>query len=190
MIKNYITIALRNLWNKRLYSGINMLGISIAVAFSMLVYMYMQQENSFDTFHRNGNRLYRLEATSLFDWGDNNKPKKSFFSFLMDEGNSTRNMLSHPFVLADDIKNSLPEVEAVVRSQGNSNSIFWYNGQSYKMEDNKVVYMESNFFTIFDFPLKQGNASQVLGKPENIVINERTAQRFFGNADPIGKSIS
>ena len=166
------------------------MGISIAVAFSMLVYMYMQQENSFDTFHRNGGRLYRLEATSLFDLGDNNKPKKSFFSFLMDAGNSTRNMLSHPFVLADDIKNNLPEIEAVVRSQGNSNAVFWYNGQSYKMEENKVIYTESNFFTIFDFPLKQGNAAQVLGKPGNIVINERTAQRFFGNADPIGKTIS
>lgn len=67
MIKNYIKIAVRNLWNKRLYSGINMLGISMAVAFSMLVNLYIQQENSFDTFHRNGNRLYRLEATSLFN---------------------------------------------------------------------------------------------------------------------------
>ena len=190
MIRNYITIALRNLWNKRLYSGINMLGLSIAAAFCMLVYMYMQQENSFDTFHKNGDRLYRLEATSLFEFGDGDKPKKSFFSFLMDADNATRNMLSHPFVLADDIKNSLPEVEEVVRSQGNGNSVFWYNGHSYKMGENKVVYIESNFFTVFDFPLKQGNPSQVLSKPGNIVINERTAQRFFGNADPIGKTIS
>ncbi|MFM9909899.1 MAG: ABC transporter permease [Chitinophagaceae bacterium] len=190
MIRNYVTIALRNLWNKRLYSGINMLGLSIAAAFCMLVYMYMQQENSYDTFHKNGDRLYRLEATSLFEFGDGAKPKKGFFSFLMDADHATRNMLSHPFVLADDIKNSLPEVEAVVRSQGNGNSVFWYNGQSFKMGEDKVVYIESNFFTVFDFPLKQGNAAQVLKKPENIVINERTAQRFFGNADPVGKTIS
>lgn len=190
MIRNYLTIALRNLWNKRVYSGINVLGLSIAAAFCMLVYMYMQQENSYDRFHGNSDRLYRLEATSLFDFGEGNKGKKSFFSFLMDKDNSTRNLLSHPYVLADDLKNGLPEVEAVVRSQGNGNAVFWYNGQSFKMGENKVVYMESNFFTIFDFPLKQGNAAQVLRRPENIVINERTAQRFFGNTDPIGKTIS
>ena len=189
MLKNYFKIAFRNLWNKKVYSGINLLGLSIAAAFCMLVYMYVQQESSFDTFHANSKRIFRLEATSLFDFDKDKKPAKSFFSFLMDGDNATRNMLTHSYVLADDIKSALPEVEAVVRKQGES-GLVWYNKEAFKMGNGKVTYIENNFFTVFDFPLIKGNPALVLKEVSNVVINERTAKRFFGNDNPIGKTIS
>jgi len=189
MFINYFKIAIRNLLSKKVYSGINLLGLSIAAAFCMLVFMYMQQERSFDRFHKNGDRLYRLEATNMFAFG-NEKPKKGFFSFLIDKDNDVRNMLVHPYVLAGDIQNALPEVEAVVRSQGAGNKVAWYNNESFKLGEKKVTYVEKNFFTVFDFPLVQGNAASVLNDKYNIVINQRTAKRLFGNDNAIGKAIS
>ena len=189
MLNSYFKIAVRNLWNKKLYSGINLLGLSIAVAFSMLVYMYMQQERSFDTFHKNSKRLFRLEASSLFDSDKDKKTKKGFFSFLIPADNSVRNMLTHPYVLADDIKNAFPEVEAVVRRQGAGGGVVWYNNEAFKMDEDKATYIENNFFTVFDFHLLKGNPSLVLKSASGVVINERTAKRFFGTNDPIGKTI-
>ena len=72
MFINYFKIAIRNLLNKKVYSGINLLGLSIAAAFCMLVFMYMQQERSFDRFHKNSDRLYRLEATNMFAFENEN----------------------------------------------------------------------------------------------------------------------
>ena len=189
MFVNYFKIAIRNLLNKKVYSGINLLGLSIAAAFCMLVFMYMQQERSFDRFHRNSDRLYRLEATNLFGFG-NEKPKKKFFSFLTDKDNDVKNMIVHPYVLAGDIQTAFPEVEAVVRSQGAGNKVVWYNNESFKMTDHKVSYVEKNFFSVFDFPLLQGNAASVLNDKHNVVINQRTAKRLFGNDNAIGKTIS
>ena len=188
MFINYFKIAIRNLLNKKVYSGINLLGLSIAAAFCMLVFMYMQQERSFDRFHKNSDRLYRLEATNMFAFG-NEKPKKGFFSFLINKNNDVRNMIVHPYVLAGDIQSAFPEVEAVVRSQGAGNKVVWYNNESFKMVDNKVTYVEKNFFSVFDFSLIQGNAVTVLNDKYNIVINQRTAKRLFGNDNAIGKTI-
>ena len=188
MFINYFKIAIRNLLNKKVYSGINLLGLSIAAAFCMLVFMYMQHERSFDRFHKNSNRLYRLEASSLS--GIKDKPKRGFFSFLMDKDNDVRNMLVHPYVLAGDIQNAFPEIEAVVRSQGAGKRVAWFNNESFKIGENKITYVEKNFFSVFDFPLIKGNASSVLSDKYNIVINQKTAKLFFGNADPMGKMIS
>ena len=189
MFVNYFKIAIRNLLNKKVYSGINLLGLSIAAAFCTLVFMYMQQERSFDRFHKNSDRLYRLEATNMFGFG-NEKPTKKFFSFLMDKDNDVKNMIVHPFVLAGDIQAAFPEVGAVVRSQGAGNKVVWYNNESFKMGDHKVTYVEKNFFSVFDFPLVQGNAASVLHDKYNVVINQRTAKLLFGSDNAIGKTIS
>ena len=189
MFLNYFKIAIRNLLNKKIYSAINLLGLSIGTAFCLLVYLYIQYERSFDTFHEKGERLYRLEAvTKKFNYNDEKK-SKGFFSFLSKSGANDRNMISHPCVLAGDIKNSLPEVEAVVRAKGNQ-PVIWVDKQAFNVESGKFVYADKNFFTVFDFPLIKGNPSSVLQDIHNVVINERTAKRFFGNTDPIGKTIN
>jgi putative ABC transport system permease protein len=81
-------------------------------------------------------------------------------------------------------------VEAVVRSQGAGNKVAWYNNESFKLGEKKVTYVEKNFFSVFDFPLAQGNAASVFNDKYNIVINQRTAKRLFGNDNAVGKTIS
>ena len=189
MFINYFKIAIRNLLNKKIYSGINLLGLSIAAAFCMLVYMFMQQERSFDRFHKNSDRLYRLEATNLLDFGEKGKGKKGFFGFLVGKDNDVSNMLTHSYIVAEDIKTAFPEVEAVVRSRAAGDVVVWYENESFKMAETKVTYVEKNFFSVFDFPLVQGNGAAALNEKYNIVINQRTAKRLFGNDNPVGKTI-
>jgi len=190
MFLNYFKIAIRNLLNKKVYSAINLLGLSVAAAFCMLVFMYMGQERSFDRFHKNGNRLYRLESTSLFDFGEKKKSGKGIFSFLLNKDDGERKMLTHPFVLAADIQEAFPEVEAVVRSRTAGLRFIWYNNESFTINEKRSVYVEKNFFKVFDFPLVQGNPGEVLNKKYNVVINQSTAKRLFGNDLAVGKTIS
>src|SRR5687767_12374860 len=191
MAKNYFKIALRNLLNKKVYTGINLLGLSVASAFCLLVYMHAQQEWSFDTFHKNSQQIYRLEVvTNHFGREENVNAKKGMFSFLIDHKHATNNMLVHPLVLGSDLKNNFPEIESVVRLQGSFRPLVRHNNQSYQIGDNKLVYAENNFFKIFNFPLKQGNASVVFQNPGDIVVNERAAKKLFGNENAIGKTIT
>lgn len=190
MFRNYLRIAIRNLWKKKVYTGINLLGLAIAAAFCMLVYMYMEQEKSFDSFHTNSDRLYRLEATSLFNFEEKGKPKNGFFSWLAPKDDGVRNMLTHPYVLADDLRAGVPDIEVAVRAQGNYNTVCWYNGQSYKIADGSATFIESNFFTILDFPLLKGNPASVLSNKSSVVVDQSTANRIFGSQDPIGKILS
>jgi putative ABC transport system permease protein len=190
MIKNYFIIAIRNLWNRKIYSGITLLGFSIACAFCMLIYLYMQQERSFDAFHRNAQRLYRLELNSNAFGGYEESKNNGFFSFLTGREQTEINTLSHPLVFGDDLKNNFPEIETVIRYQGAYAPAVRLNNQSYPMEGQRTVFMEKNFFTVFDFPLKYGESSTVLNDPGGVVINERTAKRFFGNENPVGKTLT
>lgn len=190
MLRNYFTIALRNLWNKKIYSGINLLGLSVTAAFCLLVFMYMQQERSFDTFHKRAGRLYRLEATSLFNPAENEKPSSGFFSFLKSKDDDTRNMLTQSYVLPDDLKANFPEVEDVIRFQGTAPLTVWYNNEPHKLNDERTTYAEKNFFSVFDFPLLKGNPAQVLSQKNNVVISQEAAKNIFGNQDPLGKTIA
>lgn len=189
MFRNHLKIAVRNLWNKRAYTGINLLGLSVASAFCLLVYFYVQQERSFDQFHARGDRLYRVEATSLFDFGKSEKKKKSFFSFLTGDQQAERKMLTQTFVLGDDLKKSLPEVEASVRLSTQRNAIVRVHDESYKLENEGAAYVEKNFFDVLDFPLLKGNPAVVLQGPNNVVLSERMAKRFFGNTEAVGKTL-
>ncbi|MFN8291377.1 MAG: ABC transporter permease [Chitinophagaceae bacterium] len=190
MLKNYFTIALRNLWNRKIYSGINLLGLSVTAAFCLLVFMYMQQEGSFDKFHRNAGRLYRLEATSLFQPGENERSGKGFFSFLKDKDDDTRNMLTQSYVMADDIRSNFPEVEDVARFQSAGDLTLWYNNEPYKIGTDQTTYAEKNFFRLFDFPLEEGTATGVLEDKSSVVISQKLARLVFGKTDPVGRTIA
>ncbi|HEX2629747.1 MAG TPA: ABC transporter permease, partial [Chitinophagaceae bacterium] len=186
MIKQYIKLAIRNLLRKRLYSFINLTGLTIASAFAILITLFIIHENSYDRFHKNEN-LYRLELTNLFKSKDD-ETKKGFFSFLH-RSSEERNMLNLPTRLPEDLKQNFPEVKSFTRIKSLYNPVFRANNQSYGMEQRAAAFVEKNFFQVFSYPLLKGDASTVLAGPETIVINERTAARIFGSDNPIGKSM-
>ncbi len=190
MVYTYLKIGWRNLWDKRIYTTINILGISITAAFCFLVYLYVIKERSFDRFHRNKDNIYRLEATNIFDFGDQGGQHLSWMDRFLNPDDGSRHMLVLPYILGSDIKNTLPDVESIVRWKDYGHAIVWFEQQSYKLDDGRVAYIENNFFEVFDFPLVQGQSSNVLNSPSAVVLSESTAKRIFGQQNPIGKVLS
>ncbi|MBL0134212.1 MAG: ABC transporter permease [Chitinophagaceae bacterium] len=188
MIANYLRIAIRNLWKRKVYTGINLLGLSIASAFGLLMALYLQHELSYDRFHKNAGELYRLEATNFFNPKKDEEKKTGFFASLLPAIAKERNMLVMPMVLGSDIKAAFPEVENVMRVMGSSDALVWINGESFKMEDKSTAEVDADFFKIFDFPLVSGNANNVLNGKNDVVISEKIAKRFFGKDNAVGKT--
>ncbi|QHT69222.1 FtsX-like permease family protein [Rhodocytophaga rosea] len=185
MLKNYLIIAFRNLIRKKTYSVINIIGLASGIAFCLLVYLYIGHELSFDRFHTNADRLYRLEANS-------HKPvkkdalEKSLFSFLPAQ-DEEKNQVVMPVILAPALKESFPEIKQILRLKAGWREIIRYNNQSFREE--KVQYADANFFQLFTFPLIQGNPATALASHNSIVITENIAHKYFGRENPIGKTI-
>jgi len=159
--------------------------LSLASAFCILVYWYVQHEQSFDRFHTNEKQLYRLELSDVFgELGE--EPKHSFFSFMM-KNSEQKNLIQTPTILAGELQKNFPEIEHAVRIEPAYEAVVRVNNQSFKEEKN-MAYVDADFFKVFNFPLKHGNTSNVLGHNE-IVLSERAAKKYFGNERAIGKTL-
>jgi putative ABC transport system permease protein len=189
MLRNYLKTAWRNLLRNRTLSLINLTGLSISVAFCALLFFHIRYEQSFDRFHEKKDRLFRLEMTNF--WADpGEKPKGSLFAGLTRSADEN-NDLEFPLVVGRDMPNVLPDVQSVTRfediARHNGQPLVRANGQVYKEEH--ALYAEPNFFSNFSFSLLQGNKATVLAQPGNVVLSATTAKKYFGTADPIGKTI-
>jgi putative ABC transport system permease protein len=170
MLKNYIKIALRNLLKQKGLSLINILGLSIGLACFSLFLLYSVHEFSFDKFHENGDRVYRM-----YRWtGD-----------LDGEGEEGDPHL--PMPLAKALKADFPDVEEVVRwKEAWGESFVRVNGVINSLE---LCHVDPTVFDVFTFPLKYGDPENALADPSNVVITERIALQLFKESNPVGKQI-
>jgi len=171
MLRNMFKIAWRNAIRQKQFSLLNILGLSIGITGCLLIALYVQDGMSYDKFHEKGDRIYRVNQPMI--WGDW----------------SERFSSTAPNI-AVALKEDIPELEQVVRIHDNGNNFFSYradgeNPISFKEEDHFVA--EENFFEIFTFPLVKGDPKTALSQPGSIVITEETAERYFGNDEPMGK---
>jgi len=182
---------MRNIFRNKLYTIINVVGLSVASAFCILVYMYVKNERSFDNFHHDGAHLFRVEVTDIFASfeKDNGKSQKGFFSFLT-KNEDQKNMINVPAVLGPDLKQNFPEIEGIVRIRSLYSPIIRKNNQSFKEDDQRAVFADADFFKVFDFPLIQGNKSSVLSDKKSVVISQRFARKYFGNTNPMGQTLN
>ena len=169
MIRNYIKTAWRNLVRNKFYSIINIAGLTLGLAIGILILLWVQDELSFDSFHKQADNIYRLEL-----WGGT--------------GSSRQIWTLGPAPIGMLAKRELPEVKDAVRITTN------YNFSEYKYEEKafgseKVVFADPSFFSIFDFPIIKGNQAKPFIDDNSIVITKSTAQKFFGDQNPIGKVI-
>ncbi len=169
MIKNYFKVAFRNLWKNKISSFINISGLTIGLTSCLLIASYICHEVGYDSFQKNGKRIARVIMEYRFDGGgESNK------------GNYTSVRVASVF------KKTFPEVESAVKMTEQQNIVKYGN----KMIDEKrFMYADSAFFSVFSFKLLQGDPDKVLSAPRDLVITESTARKYFGNEDPVGKSL-
>lgn len=185
MLRNYIKVAVRNLVKHRLFSVINIAGLSVSVMFCLLLFMHIRKEQSFDGFHAKKEVLYRLEMTDIWPNPDA-KPKTHLFSFLTKE-DDVKNGLVFPLVVANDLKMAFPEVEAIVPAKDEGPKFVKWNRETFK--EKNVLYAGEHFFQSFSFRLIKGNPKTALSDRKNIVLSEHIARKYFGEENPMGKTI-
>ncbi|MCK4766495.1 MAG: ABC transporter permease [Candidatus Aminicenantes bacterium] len=166
MIKSYLKIALRNITKSKAISFINIFGLSIGIAFFILVFLFVKNEYSHDRFHENHDSIYRV----------------------LSESKSAKNHrigAYTPMRLADDLKRLYPEIEKTVRVS-RTTPIIRNDGNSFR---ETVYYVGKEFFNVFSFPVLKGNMSNPLAEPHSIVISKEMAEKYFKNRDPVGKKL-
>ncbi len=164
MFKSYLKIAYRNLLKNKVYSVINIAGLSIGLACTILILYYVKFETSYDKYHENADRTYRIVQEN---WTG----------------------VSVPLVTA--IKSDFPEVEAAVMTDyhsRNNKKLFGY-GEKRFYED-KFLLAGDDFFRLFSYQFLYGDPGTALNEPASVVLTESTSRKYFGEGNPVGKVLS
>lgn len=168
MLKNYLKIAVRNLFKHKLYSFINIFGLSIGITCCLLIFLFVKHELSFNDFQQNSENIFRLvrvanDGKVIRDIGITSAP---FAPALLND---------YPFDIKDAVR--------VFPNDG----LVSYGEKSFR--EKRFYLADHNFFEIFSFPLLSGNGSSVLKNPNDVVISESMARKYFGDKDPTGKTL-
>ena len=167
MLKNYLKSALRFIKHNKVFAGINLLGLSIALAASFIMLLFVINELSYDNCHKNNKRVYRV------------------LNYYVDFKNT---MSGTPYILATALKEEFPQVEKAVR-------VRYMRGFSLKIEEeiiavNDAIATDSDIFDIFTLPLISGSSDKNLLDDQNsIVLSRVLAEKVFPGQNPVGKEI-
>jgi putative ABC transport system permease protein len=167
MLKNYLKTALRIMFRQKAYSAINVVGLSLGIAATLLIILYVTDELSFDRFHKDADRIHRI----------------TFFGKL--EGNDF-NMAVSPAPVAAAMKAEIPGVEDATRFGVWRSMPIAFDDKSFT---ETMLVADSNFFDFFSFTVVAGDPKTMLVGPDKIVVTESAARRYFGNENPIGKTL-
>jgi putative ABC transport system permease protein len=169
MFRNYLLTTYRNLVKTKLFSLVNILGLAIGMTACLLIMHYVHFERSYDSFHENSDRIYRLRYERTDQSGD-----------------AARFASCCPPAAAR-IRGQYPEVEKIARILNFQASVSY---EDLKFREERVYFAEPQFLEILKFPLLQGDRLNGIAEPNTAFVSRSTAQRYFGNDDPIGKVLS
>jgi len=171
MIKNYFKIAWRSLLKYKGFSLINIFGLSIGITCCVLVSLFIKDELSFDRYHKDADRIYRVVK-----------------DFVNDDGSRLPDATTPPAIGAA-IQKDIPEIEYMVRFMpGWGGKFYVRNGEKKFIEEN-VYRADSSIFDVFSFTFLRGNPGTALKDIQSVVLTESMAKKYFGNEDPIGKTL-
>jgi len=168
MLKNFITVAMRNMLRYKGYSAINIAGLAIGLACSIYIGAYVVNELTFDGFHSKAKQIYRI----CLDGKINEQ------SILSPVSNAP---------IAPTMKVEIPGVENFCRIEGTVDMMMRYENKIFN--EGGLIFTDSTFFQFFDFKLLSGDAKTVLREPHTIVLSQEMANKYFGSEDPMGKMI-
>lgn len=173
MFRNNLKIALRSLLKQKIYTLINILGLSVGIASCILIVLYVRNEFSYDGFFANKEDIYRMVLERKY-------PNHSTFYAVV------------PHSFEGIIRRDFPEVEESVNVFAFQNFSLSYKNERDEVshfDEDFVISTDNNFFKVFSFKLLKGNVATALSQANEIVVTEEIARRYFGNADPIGKVV-
>lgn len=170
MIRNYLNIALRTLQKHKGYAVINVLGLAVGLAASLLIVQYVVHELSYDDFHADSDRIYRIR----FD--------------LHREGDRLFKAATTYPAVGPALEADFPEVEAQARLfLRYGGGVVQHGDRSFR--EDLVFHADASFLTLFSYPMLQGDRETALNAPNTVVISEAIAQKYFGPSDPLGERI-
>ena len=170
MIKNLFLVAIRNFRRDKWYSLLNILGLTIGIAFSLFLLFYIKDELSYDRYNEKASRIYRINAN------------------IKEADKDTMRWAVTPFPMGPALSKDYPEVEEAVRFVSNGKTLY-KNGEIRLYED-KVFFADSNLFRVFTYKFIEGNPQTALVAPNSMVLTQSVAEKFFGKTKPyIGKTL-
>lgn len=172
MIENYFKTAWRNLWKNKTFSFINIFGLATGIASSLLIFLFVQDELSFDRFHKDAGNIYRVVK-----------------DFVNDDGSSLPDATTPP-ALAPAMQQEIPEVEKVTRVFPSWGRDFLIKYGDKKIIEQNLYRVDSSFFDVFTFPFIKGDPKNVFKNSSSIALTKSTAKKYFGDEDPMGKILS
>jgi putative ABC transport system permease protein len=168
MLKNYFTVAIRNLRKHSFYSFINVAGLSVGIAVCFIIVLFVRNEVTYDQYNTKVDRIYRVTSDIKF-------------------GGNGYNMTYGPAPMAATLATEYPEVEHAIRFRQRGSYLVKRTTENIK-EDN-VIWVDKDFFQIFSIPVIAGNAKTALAEPNSIAISKRIADKFFPNEDGLGQTL-
>jgi putative ABC transport system permease protein len=170
MIKNLFLVAIRNFRRDKWYSLLNILGLTIGIAFSLFLIFYIKDELSYDRYNEKADRIYRVNAN------------------IKEPDKDTMRWAVTPFPMGPALSKDYPEVEEAVRFISNGKTLY-KNGELRLYED-KVFFADSNLFRVFTYRFIEGNPQKALVAPNSMVLTNSVAEKFFGKDKPyVGKTL-
>ncbi len=160
MLKHYLLIAIRHLFWNKLYTGINLLGLSIGMACFILISLFVWDETRYDAFHEKADRIFRISPPDYA----RTAPK-----------------------LAATLAAEIPEIQHAVQLKGGSGVMSYEDKRFFEDE---YMFVKPDIFEVFSFDFKQGKAEEALKQPNSIVINEHMAIKYFGRTDVLGQNLT
>ncbi|HYE55357.1 MAG TPA: ABC transporter permease [Chitinophagaceae bacterium] len=170
MLRNYLKIAWRNLRKNKIFSAINIFGLSVGLACCILMFLFLQHELSYDMFNKNAPRIYRVTS-------------------VMEGPNGKTNLAVTPAPWAPLMAKDYPEIATYTRLLKDEKVLIGQpGGQTFY--ETQMLYADSTFFDVFSIELEKGDIKTALERPNSIVLTPATARKYFGDADPLGKTLA
>ncbi len=175
MLRNYLKIALRSLIKQKIFTVINVVGLAVSITACLLIVLYVKHELSYDRFFTGGDRIYKMALERKY-------PNHHTFYAVV------------PHSFAKSMQQDFPEIETVLHLFGpNRNTLVKYKvseTETKSFEENYFLQADSSFFNFFDLDMVKGDKLTALAKPNQVIISESTAEKYFGKEDPIEKVLT
>jgi putative ABC transport system permease protein len=175
MINHYFKISSRNLFKNKAHSLINIFGLGLGIACCFLIFIFVQDELSYDAYHEKGERIYRvMHGRKSADNSEEGAKANLFWVW----GNAP---------IGPSLSNEFPEIDKVVQFSGRSDILL--SNEDKVFQEDGIFFMDSTVFDVFSWKLLRGNPKTALIAPYSIVLTESTARKYFGDQDPLGLSL-